>query len=491
MAGKTKMSRISCLDCGEVSSFPVNSLTVNDPVSRFDEDLVKKDRLVITSVILGQPVRKEHIKMLKSYCKFNNAQLVVIPLKYRTTDEENGVESGLEEYYVTSNFEFKSQYKIMAGMKLNATLENPLAGLDPLSKGSNVIFAHPQVALKTVPVDTGYPGIISTTGCISQKDYSETKTGHKASFNHSYSAIVLETDRDGLVHQRHLNFSDFFVYDLEWVYDAYGERENYGGIEALITGDEHVTFIDPNVVLATYKWNNSIVNTLKPRRIVRHDVIDAYSISHHHKKNVFTKYAKYKDGYDKLQEELDTTIEFILETTPEYAVNIIVSSNHHDHILKWLNETDPKQEPWNAVLYHQLMYLMLEKTSMGESGAEYPNPFELYFNHNYAKHTKTVKFLGRNEQYFINHQVAINAHGDIGSNGVRGSRKSFSGMPTKHVIGHSHSPGIEKGVYQVGTSSRLRLEYNTGPSSWHHCHCIVYPNGKRQLIFIIDGKWRA
>ena len=47
------------------------------------------------------------------------------------------------------------------------------------------------------------------------------------------------------------------------------------------------------------------------------------------------------------------------------------------------------------------------------------------------------------------------------------------------------------GVYQVGTSSRLKLEYNSGPSSWLHTHCCIYPNGKRTLITIIDGQWRA
>jgi hypothetical protein len=58
------------------------------------------------------------------------------------------------------------------------------------------------------------------------------------------------------------------------------------------------------------------------------------------------------------------------------------------------------------------------------------------------------------------------------------------------VIGHSHSPGIEEGCYQTGTSSMLRMGYNSGPSSWLHAHCIIYPNGKRSLAVVVDGKWR-
>jgi hypothetical protein len=60
----------------------------------------------------------------------------------------------------------------------------------------------------------------------------------------------------------------------------------------------------------------------------------------------------------------------------------------------------------------------------------------------------------------------------------------------KTIIGHSHSPGIDGGCYQTGTSTPLRLDYNKGPSSWLNCHCVLYANGKRSLLPIIDGEWR-
>jgi hypothetical protein len=36
----------------------------------------------------------------------------------------------------------------------------------------------------------------------------------------------------------------------------------------------------------------------------------------------------------------------------------------------------------------------------------------------------------------------------------------------KRIRGHSHVPAIQKGVYQVGTATRLELDYNDGPKSW-------------------------
>jgi hypothetical protein len=132
---------------------------------------------------------------------------------------------------------------------------------------------------------------------------------------------------------------------------------------------------------------------------------------------------------------------------------------------------------------------MLEKTSFGTSGAVYPNPFELYCSDTFSKEKLKVEFLIRNVSHKIK-DIEVGLHGDKGQNGSRGSRKQLSSLPSKTIIGHSHSPGIEKGCYQVGTSSYLKLEYNSGPSSWLQTHCIIYKNGKRQLINIIKGKWK-
>jgi hypothetical protein len=282
-----------------------------------------------------------------------------------------------------------------------------------------------------------------------------------------------------------LNFDGEGFCDLGKYYsrDYVSDMETIG----LVTGDEHVLFADKNVSNATYLNDDSLVKTLKPKIIVRHDVLDAYSISHHHRKNVFTQYAKWKSGLNDIKEELDLTINYINETTPSDAETWIVSSNHNEHLLKWLNECDPKYEPQNALIYHYLMYSVLSQTNMGESGAEYPDPFELY-----AKPllSNNVRFIGRREGAKIG-ECEVGYHGDSGIGGSRGSRQQFSILPTKTIIGHSHSPGITRGSYQVGTSSKMKLEYNSGPSSWHQAHCLIYANGKRQLVFIVNGKYKV
>ena len=104
--------------------------------------------------------------------------------------------------------------------------------------------------------------------------------------------------------------------------------------------------------------------------------------------------------------------------------------------------------------------------------------------------SENIRFLKRDESYMIA-DIEIGFHGDVGINGARGSISSFAKIGPKTVIGHSHSPGITEGAYQVGVSARKDLEYAIGPSSWLHTHCIIYPNGSRALINVINGEWRA
>lgn len=491
MYGPERYIKYVCSDCGEEMLLPPECEEIDDPVRYGTRVVVSRaeqaKRIVITCAQNNTPVNQKFLESLETFCDDVGAQLVIIPIRYKNNDGERTIYSSeIVDYLCDLPIKLaRSDVKILGNLKISPTAENPLSGLDPMSKGNTLIIAHPQVMLKTLPQHgNGYPPFLVTTGALTEKNYIQSKVGFKAEFNHSMSAVLVESDDDGTYFVRHLNFDGDGFCDLGKYYSGrvITDMDTLG----IVTGDEHAMFSDPKVAESTYLAIDSIVNILKPKIIVRHDVLDCYSVSHHHRKNVFTQYAKWKAGANDIKEELDLTIDFINRTTPEYAESWLVSSNHNEHLLKWLNECDPKTEPWNALIYHFLMYSVLRETNMGESGAEYPDPFELYAKSSLAKN---VKFIGRRHGAMIG-EVEVGYHGDVGSGGSRGSRKQFSILPTKTVIGHSHSPGIQQGCYQVGTSSRMKMEYNAGPSSWHQAHCIIYGNGKRQLVFIVNGKYR-
>ena len=131
---------------------------------------------------------------------------------------------------------------------------------------------------------------------------------------------------------------------------------------------------------------------------------------------------------------------------------------------------------------------LIKYIKLSQNGLEMPNPLELYLR-KYIKNPENTYFHSRNDQVILN-GIDFGQHGDTGVNGSKGSLKVFSNTGYRTILGHSHTPGIDKGAYQVGTSSYLQLDYNKGYSSWLHTHCIVYPNGKRSLINIIKGQWR-
>jgi hypothetical protein len=237
---------------------------------------------------------------------------------------------------------------------------------------------------------------------------------------------------------------------------------------------------------ATY-GKGGIVETLQPEYLIRHDLTDSYSVSHHHLKNAITRIVKAVNGFNDLRAELQHAVDHLNETTPSGTTNIIVSSNHNDHITQWLRAGERGVEPVNAELYHWFMHQILQDARMTKSGVQHPDPLELFCR---GKLECDTKFLTSDESFRLA-GVELGMHGHLGPNGSRGSLRSLSVIGSRFIIGHSHSPGIYEGGYQVGTSSVLRMEYNGGPSSWMQSHAALYENGKRQLIHVIDGHWRG
>jgi hypothetical protein len=232
------------------------------------------------------------------------------------------------------------------------------------------------------------------------------------------------------------------------------------------------------------------MNVLRPLETVHGDIFDSQSISHHDENDYLTRWKKQHFGLNNLEEEFNRTFEKYERIMPDFTVGVIDASNHNDHVYKYLTTADPKRDLPNAKIYHKLNYLLLCNVSQTPSGPAFPNLLELWLNNSkFHKLTARMKFLGRRGSYKIK-GIETSMHGDRGANGAKGSPAGFSRLPQKCIVGHSHSPSIRLGCYTVGTLSRMDPDYAVGPSSWMHTNCVIYPNGKRQMISIINRKWR-
>jgi hypothetical protein len=449
---------------------------------------------VVTSAQNVTPVHDGFLRSMQQYRDFNDAEIVIIPLRYKNPTSLWGKErfnqswsSELRPYLCDSRFDIGQHLTVMADIKTQPTAVNPLSGFESISRGRSAIFGHTKLALTTVPVVAGsFPKIIATTGAVTLNNYTDTKTGKKGDFHHAYAAQIIEVSGDKF-HIRQINAThdgSFIDLNYEYTPDGVYYAPRAAGI---VLGDWHDHMTDESVIAATFTNENSIVNTLDPEQIVWHDALDFYSRNHHHEKNPFVKIAKHRGGCENVRDEIEHMFNRI-EALAGNRFSVFPYSNHPDALARWIKDADWKLDPINAEFYLETAYEMVKSTRMTGHKSHTIDPFK-YWGQKMLNRPEMFKFLGASDGYCIK-DIAVDMHGHLGANGSRGGNvKAFSKLAVKNITAHGHGPGINDGAYRVGTSSRLDAEYVAGPSNWLHTHCPIYANGKRSLISIIGGEW--
>ncbi len=472
-----------------------------DPLQRLDRPLDPGcEVFVITSAQNGTPVHEDFLACLENYCEARRAELLIVPLRYKNgtsifTASQKNLEwwtAPTRPYLWNQRLQLHPKLTLLADIKTQPTAVSPLSGFDAVSGDSSGILGHTKLQMKTIATPHGRMAkILTTTGCVTVENYTDTKTGKIGGFHHSYSALVVELDGPRF-HLRQLHYSRTSkrIIDLETAYSA---KRVYRAppAHALVCGDTHVRFIDPAVEAATYRGPKSIVGRVRPKHIIQHDLLDGHSVNPHHKGNLLHGVSKRSADRDSIKDEAFEACEFIVRNTPAGTVAVVVDSNHDDFLsraaITAMDVGFAKFGAANTEFLLETALMLVRGAKQTEKGTEYPDAFvEWLKKWVVGKNVRTLK----SDESFMLGGVELSMHGHQGPNGARGSRKNLSRIGVKSIIGHSHSPGIEEGCYQTGTSTRLRLEYNTGASSWLNTHCLLNADGKRQLINIIDGHWR-
>lgn len=380
------------------------------------------------------------------------------------------------------------------------TAVNPLSGLDGYTGRNSAIFPHTKIALQSIATPpTDAAKFNYTTGAVTQRNYIQRKEGLKAEFHHCYAALLVEVDHTGSWWCRQINAdSDGVIYDLDVKVDDGAVTEGHR-VEAITWGDVHVAQLDEAV--KHIQWGaGGILDTLRPRQQFVHDVLDFYSRSHHETKNPHAMYLRYAQSMGSVRNEVAGVIDFLLDAQRPDTETYVVDSNHDQHLGRWLRESEGVRDPGNFRFWLKMQTAIVAVIDAnGAIPTDYlPMAVRLVMEEGrYVSSSLPVniRFLDQDDSHIICPEsgggIECGLHGDRGPNGARGSARNLSKLGRKANIGHSHSAAIVDGVYQAGTSSKLRLAYNIGPSSWSHSCIITYPNGKRSIVTIWRGKWRA
>jgi hypothetical protein len=454
---------------------------------------------IITAAQNGTPVHEVFWRCLLQMTEHLSASLMVVPIRYKNPTSRWTASQANDEHwadevtpYLWNTRKVLNQNLVLLGdIKTQPTASDPLNGFEAISGSSSAILGHTKLQERSVATPTNRMAkIMTTTGACTVPNYTDSKAGKLGHFHHSLCALVVEVVNSKRFHIRQLNFdtkTESFT-DLNTRY--YADRvERAPRAKALVMGDTHVDFISKSVERATF-GRGGIVDTLKPETLIWHDLLDAYSCNPHHKGNPFNAIAKMAGGMSQVGGEVDRACHYVKSHTPADTMSVVVPSNHNDFLRRWIINNDWRQDPANARFYLKTALQMVEQTTFEPGfGTRYPSPLPMLFPQ-IVDCSNIDLLVGKNN--FAVADIELIMHGDRGPNGARGSIRNHRRLGVRSIIGHSHSPGIEEGCYQVGTSTELTLEYTEGaPSSWLNAHCVINADGKRQMIVIVDGQWRG
>jgi hypothetical protein len=323
------------------------------------------------------------------------------------------------------------------------------------------------------------PHAVMTTGACTIADYATTRymserTAVIATHDHVLGGIIVEIESDKIYHFRQVQAekTGSFV-DLGNYYQN-GKASKINA-KAFVLGDYHAGEEDKTAEKA---WLE-VADEIGVETIVFHDLFNGNSISHHEIKNKLLRAKRADENKTRLDEEIKKAADVLNLWSTKAKRLVITKSNHDEFLDRYLDEGRFMEDPQNLSLALELAKRVVE----GHDPLKYAiEKFGL-------KKPDQVRWLKRDEDFKIA-RIELGAHGDKGSNGSKGSLRAMENAYGNSVSGHSHTPEILRGAWQVGTTSLLKLDYNKGPSSWMHCSCIVYANGGRQLINSINGRWR-
>jgi hypothetical protein len=390
-----------------------------------------------------------------------------------------------------------------AKMNTLPTAVKPLSGLETLARGKFGVFPHAKVQLASVPSLTSGLGYAHqmTTGACTVANYVEKKAGLKAEFHHQIGATLVEIDDAGRVFCRQIIATDDGAFqDLDAVTRkgmvTYGHR-----VEAITWGDIHREKLDPVVARACWGLDletdhivdaDNMVDALRPRHQIFHDLLDFMTRNHHRKGDHHFRFRMVQRGTDSVEAAVNACARFLRLSERPWATSVVVPSNHNDAYERWLREADPREDAVNALFWFRSNTAIYEAIQREDEGFDV---FRWALAGADERNMDDIVFPPRGGSYIVcqaSGGIECAFHGDQGVNGARGSPQNLTRVAVRMNTGHTHSASIMDGVYTAGLCGMMDQGYNNEAlSSWSHTQIVTYPNGRRTLVTVVDGKWRA
>ncbi len=498
---------------------------VREQLDNFRIDVKKASQakgLIVTSAQFGAALNKDAFDAFKRYAKHLGYTLIVMPIKYgaiktvyqRELDKRvlmSTFDEDLMGYMLFENLSFAGGMLTLNVIRLRPTLTRFLT--DPMcERGGNEsqIFAAPKLELEYRPrLMHDYAKAIMTTGAVTHPNYNvdnlgqQDRTGEIARAEHTYSAIIVEFSSKKTFHFRQLlaNTKGEF-YDIDpirggavYVTPKMIEHRPDDVIGAVL-GDWHVGKTHPDVRTITFE---DMLQKLKPKHVILHDLFDGDSMSHWEERQASRRAYKGALGTSSVEKELHDLVkelDWMGERLPGAELHV-VASNHNEFLRQWIEEMRWVKDNTNMAIGAKLFDALQDDMKKRGPAAYKLSPMDPV-NWWIKQHAPKVRTHGRTSKLVLpegpdSKKILCSLHGDIGPRGQRaGAMNPFRKWNHWIIIGHSHDAAILGPIWRVGTSTHLTDHYVSGPATnWTHTHALIYANGQRQLINIMNGTYHG
>ena len=459
----------------------------NKEYQKQTKDAIKSHkRFFITTAVSGKRVCTKLFESIKTFLNFNDAICLVLPCedvsnRRSVYNWQLSPKLKTDGFYVIYNDTYLNSNIYISDIKISAKQINPISGLPQFTQDGSVIIASPKQDLDYIANSNNQiPTAIMTTGAITENDYSNDaymsqRLNKIAEYEHVLGGIIVEIENDKIFHFRQVQMGkNGEIIDLGIVYSGDGMKQAENTV--MVLGDSHFGEHDEIAIEA----EEDMINYFNIKNLVLHDVFSAISITHHDKNKTITLAKKANEGKISLEDEANIVAQYLDRFAEQIdGKMVIVDSNHHEHLDRYLEDGRYATDKVNLRYSLDIVKAMLD-------GETLPIRFMIE-NQTPFKNKKKTKWLEPDEDFDF-YGIEISQHGARGANGSRGNLQIFRKAYKKSMSAHTHQPRIYRGAVSVGTSSKLRLSYNKGLSSWVQGVGVIYSNGKYQIINIVQDK---
>lgn len=446
------------------------------------EHRTPKGRFFVTAAVAGAKVNEKALLSIKNYCKRTGSKPIILAMRSHVQSFDKQPEfydeillPYLESKNLVTEYVFNKNLRAIDA-QLNPQISDPLSGQNEQGirqdGTTSIIIAHSKQHLQSIATSCEkLPRLLLSTGCITYPKYRKNAVGMKARNSHKMGGWVVEIDKDEF-HIRPVQFDNNgnFV-SLGVKYKPDGTTQEIRA-EGFAWGDSHFGEDDPQAKKAGFEQMKKV----KPKKIFVHDISSFGSVTHHMEGKTVSKYKRHS-VFQTLASEIQAGREGILELvtkSPNDSDIYVVRSNHDNHLEHYIDEGRYAKDHVNIRTVAPLLVPFLDGH----------NPTQIALDPE-----KNLIWLEDNKDIWVEGYL-MSLHGHQAANGSRGNIKGFKTTVGKAIIGHSHTPGIFGDIMQVGTSSFMRLGYNSGLSSWLQANAVVYKGGFKELLISVKGKWR-